>query len=176
MKSLTKRYIMLWILILILFNCVVLLIQYMVPSLDIFREAAIETTKKLIISTESIPDDIRETATRGLLNFQSTVYGVISFNILMIIQLIFFIIISKNIKSKDDMLLSLPLLALGKKFLVLTVIMCLIFSLIRNIPTFVAIVFSLLLIIYMFIQYNKYFLQKEYIEDLEKRNKERKNK
>lgn len=174
MKILLRKYIILWVLVLITFNFVVLLIQYMIPSLDIFRGAYIETAKNLIFSTASITDDLRHEATRGLLSFQSTIYGVIVFNALMIIQLILFIITSVNIKDGDDMMLSFPLLNISKKFFILTIIMCLIFSLVRNIPTFIAIVISLVFVIYMFFQYNKYLFQKSYVEDLEKRNREKK--
>lgn len=176
MKSLAKRYIILWVLVLLIFNSVVLLIQYMVPSLDLYRGAAIETAKNLITSTASIPDDTRKEAIKGLLSFQSTIFGIVAFNILMFIQLIYFIIITSKTKNKDDLLLFLPLLALSRKFLIMTVIICLIFSLVKGIPTFVAIVISLVYIIYIFVQYNKFFMQKEYVEDLEKRNNERKSK
>ena len=173
MKSLTKRYVLLWFMVLLIFNVVVLMVQYLIPSLDIYRGAAVETVKHLISSSSNISSYERDAATKGLLYFQSTVYGVFIFNVLMVIQLILFIISSLKIKSKDDMLTTLPLLMLGRKFLILTVVMCLAFSLISNIPTFVAIIITLILIIYMFIQYNNYGLQKEYVDDLEKRNKER---
>ena len=149
------------------------MIQYLIPSLDIHRGAAVDTVKHLISSRSSISIQERDAATRGLLYFQSTVYGVFVFNVLMVIQLVLFLITAFKIKGKDDMLTSLPLLMLSRKFLIMTVVICLIFSLIRNIPTYIAIVITLAFIIYMFIQYNNYSLQKEYVDDLEKRNKER---
>ena len=176
MKTLIKRYILLWLMVLVSFNVVVLLLQYMIPTLDIYRGDAIETTKNLIISSQSIPSDVRDEATRALLGFQSTVYGIFIFNFLMIIQLILFILQSRKIKDKDDVVLNLPLFMLSRKFMIITVIISLVFSLVRNIPTYVAIVISFIFIIYIFIQYNNYGLQKEYVEDLEKKMKERKNK